>query len=352
MSKKRRTNEGDYKIRYCDTPNCPLYGKLIETKEVYCGQCDYKLELVANTSVGANDDRPPLQFQLTDKATTYKQPDDDAPLVFTRKKGSEGGCADVSDCPIPPQARIIIPLVLHNQWVFLAQTLPVEWIAHLKGSEKDGIVTLNPDGMYFKKQIVEPAHCMPDPSIVEEDLPDTIATVHSHVDMLAKFSLEDHEHFSHPAELVVNKRGAMSGVVRVRLGCGKFSRVPATLTMDYASINPTATLEALKSVMTIAERRTVTQVDRSFYDPQSRTEGTRPTNGDVGNSIRSFGPTALSSEYFKSKEHSQAMDNYHSKGIYATDAELEDVRNRDEFSEHLRTHGSGPRNGKWEDLRS
>lgn len=135
-------------------------------------------------------------------------------------------CADpdVEGCPLVPRKQTLIhlPWEMYQKWIHLCRAFDTEWIAYLKGThdEATGIWTLTE--MYFPKQRANSGHVDAEDG---EILPDTIGSVHSHVGMSAFFSAEDKKHFNHPVEMVVNRSGDLAIAVRMKLGCGKMSRV-------------------------------------------------------------------------------------------------------------------------------
>lgn len=134
---------------------------------------------------------------------------------------------DLKGCPIAKPARVLIPYDMYNQWIFLANQIPTEWIAYLKGFQsKPNEYTIT--GMYFPPQKASGAHCeaVDLPGTIEEG---TIAAVHSHVSMNVFFSAEDERHFNHPIELVVNDRGEIKANGRSKLECGRFHRGDAEI---------------------------------------------------------------------------------------------------------------------------
>jgi hypothetical protein len=153
------------------------------------------------------------------------------PAAATKaKKGSDtfSCAADLEGCPLQPKKNdrlIRLPYEMFNLWVWLALRNDTEWIAYLKGAKDEATGVWTISDMYFPKQRANGAHVDAEDGEIQEG---TIGSVHSHVNMGAFFSVEDKNHWNHPVEMVVNRKGDLAAVVRVQLQCGKFSRVETT----------------------------------------------------------------------------------------------------------------------------
>jgi hypothetical protein len=131
---------------------------------------------------------------------------------------------DVKGCPLPLKEPVVrIPQVMFDEWVFLAQQLDTEWIAYFMGTEREPF-EYDLTECYFPKQTASAATCHAVDGEVREG---TLGSVHSHVAMSAFFSGTDEAHFNHQVELVINRRGEVDSRVRIKLECGRFSRVKA-----------------------------------------------------------------------------------------------------------------------------
>jgi JAB domain-containing protein similar to deubiquitination enzymes len=136
--------------------------------------------------------------------------------------------ADVEGCPIlakNTKARIEMPNVMWRHWNYLTKCFSTEWIAYLKGRKReDGVYEI--ENMYFPKQKANAAHVEAEDGEIQEG---TIGAVHSHVDMGAFFSGEDHKHMNHEIELVINRRAEVAVAVRHQLECGRFTRISGSV---------------------------------------------------------------------------------------------------------------------------
>lgn len=171
---------------------------------------------------------------------------------------------DVKGCPIATAAKVYIPLQMFNKWVFLANQLSTEWIAYLKGYEKENdpgkfVIT----DMYFPKQKGNATHCDAEDGEIQEG---TIAAVHSHVSMNAFFSSEDVAHFNHAIELVVNSRGEIKAIGRTKLECGRYHRGDADIV--FTGCEEELALEKALSEKLTEEKYTTFTTAKSKFDGQ------------------------------------------------------------------------------------
>jgi hypothetical protein len=160
----------------------------------------------------------------------HREPDRRLPIVYhptaTPKVEHDWTCPvqDVKGCPIAKEPIVEVPIEMYRAWTTLAQEFDTEWMAYLIG-EVDaatgrGLIT----EMYFPPQSVSGAHVeQPDESFRVR--PGTIAAVHSHVKMDAFFSVTDEDHANWPIEIVINARGESKMRMRVKLECGRYSRI-------------------------------------------------------------------------------------------------------------------------------
>ncbi|KKL07822.1 hypothetical protein LCGC14_2582160, partial [marine sediment metagenome] len=116
-----------------------------------------------------------------------------------------------------------------------------EWIAYLIGKLEDGKALI--EEVYFPEQTVTGASCEV-PTEVEAK-PNTIGAIHSHVGMEAFWSKTDEDHANWPIEIVLNRKGDYKALMRVKLECGRWSRVNCKLTIS-ASLPSKAMLESLE----------------------------------------------------------------------------------------------------------
>jgi len=235
-----------YSFYACTNRDCPDFEKLkdLRTRKTrFCAECREEMECFgdvdANNALGT-DDTPPQSYVDTGRgltvlkgylpASTSSSKSSPEPLVFgdTKNADIQHQC-DIKGCPIAPSSKPVkIPFSLYHKWLFLCHKFSVEWLAMLTGEETDTEYVLDEDGMYFPVQRVGGAHI--DAETCDE-LPRTIGTIHSHVDMSAYFSSTDYDHFNHPVDMVINRGGKMDCVTRVKLRCGEYQRAKAHLTL-------------------------------------------------------------------------------------------------------------------------
>ncbi len=222
-------------LRACLNKKCSEFGIPHVFKYTkHCIQCGRKTRFIESYS-----DTPPAEYvdgqgKLI-PITTGTKPIEEKPLVFGAGADDpklKSQC-DTKGCPHEPDApNVCVPWDLYQKWIFMAHKLNVEWIAYLTGKLEtatdtaDAAYVLDSNGMYFPEQMATGATVEAE-TCTEKD--GTIAAVHSHVDMSASFSGVDYQHFSHPVELVVNRSGKVSCVVRVQLDCLRYSRVKANV---------------------------------------------------------------------------------------------------------------------------
>lgn len=227
-------------VRYCTTTGCDRCGvphEFPNTGPLTCPECKQK-----TTYLKHDDDTPTVEYVarnnsrllLPASSKESKEADDDRPLLFGSSSDADihVSCGDVEGCPIAPEhgPRVFVPFSLYYKWVWLAHKFSTEWVAFLTGKydEKENEYHLDADGMFFPLQQVTSTNVWAE---TIEERPNTIASVHSHVDMKAFFSGTDSDHFNHPVEMVVNRAGAIDCVTRIPLKCGNFQRVSSAVTL-------------------------------------------------------------------------------------------------------------------------
>lgn len=172
----------------------------------------------------------PAHYGGGGKAGGAGQPGSHGGKLWTPPPDDTFSCEpDLKGCPIyeggKQQPVVRIPVGMFEDWVFLANEFATEWIAYLIGEQTEqelakGGGTIRE--MYFPQQRANGGHC---DAAEGEIRPGVMAAVHSHVGMGVFFSGEDEKHFNHNVELVVNRRRELEVMCRVRLECGRFSRV-------------------------------------------------------------------------------------------------------------------------------
>lgn len=227
MSNVRSTD-----IYICRNHRCRRYRVPIVTNAVRCMECNTRLKAYY---AGPDDkDNPLIDFgdvKVQAAGSTRVLPPPKVDNTFV----GESNC-DVKGCPVAPHARVRVPWPLYQKWVYLCREFDTEWLAYLKGEQTDdGVWNIFEEGMYFPKQTAQAAHVEAADNSVEQE--GTIAAVHSHVDMNAFFSKEDEDHFNHPVEFVVNRKGEMKAVVRVKLDCGRYQRADARIYLTGIDAN-------------------------------------------------------------------------------------------------------------------
>jgi proteasome lid subunit RPN8/RPN11 len=131
---------------------------------------------------------------------------------------------DVSGCPIAVTPQVRVPNEMYQAWTELAGEFNTEWMAYLIGTFDPSTGDAEITEMYFPPQSASGAHVeMPDENFRAR--PGTIAAVHSHVRMDAFFSETDTAHANWPVEIVINARGESKMAARIKLECGRYSRV-------------------------------------------------------------------------------------------------------------------------------
>lgn len=175
---------------------------------------------------------------------------------------------DLQGCPIAKKANVQIPISMFNNWIFLAEQLDTEWIAYLTGELTEG--TENEyviDGMYFPQQKANGAHVEAEDGEIKDR---TIAAVHSHVGMNVFFSKEDQDHFNHNVELVVNRKGEILAVGRVKLECGRFHRGQADI--EFIECDEQIALQAALEQVLVKETYSTkhTQITHASHPTQPK----------------------------------------------------------------------------------
>jgi len=139
--------------------------------------------------------------------------------------------SDIAPCSQAPKACVFMPGDMYINFIHLARRFNTEWLAYLKGTKstdpKTGEIMWEVTDFYFPPQKVTATHVdIPDSYRVEDG---TIGDIHSHVGMGAFFSTEDKKHFNWPLHMVINRKGETDIAIAHTLGCGKTTRLPATL---------------------------------------------------------------------------------------------------------------------------
>lgn len=221
----------------CINDLCNRKHKEVYTDETNCRECGEDLYAVSDEE---EDDLPidglteqEQIYEMSRLSTGRTYPVNDKSSVFSAASDVFSCPSDLSGCPIAQKPGVIVPLAMYHQWIFLAKQLDTEWIAYLKGEQReDGKYVIRE--MYFPKQRANRAHCDAEDG---EILPGTIAAVHSHVDMQVFFSAEDQAHFNHAIEMVVNSRGEIKANGRTQLECGRWHRGDAEIIYTGAEEN-------------------------------------------------------------------------------------------------------------------
>lgn len=131
---------------------------------------------------------------------------------------------DVEGCPIAEPTQVEFPYDLWSSCIELAQDVKTEWLAYLTGELNADTGRARITGMYFPPQAASGGHV----ERTNEDFTPqagTMGALHSHVNMGAFWSATDKEHANWPVEIVINSRGEYEMLMRIKLGCGRYSRV-------------------------------------------------------------------------------------------------------------------------------
>lgn len=141
--------------------------------------------------------------------------------------------ADVKGCPIAVEPQVEMPVELYRACTELAGEFDTEWIAFLIGQMNQQTGRAMITEMYFPPQSASGAHVE---AIDESFRPrtGTIAAIHSHVRMDAFWSKTDEDHANWPIEIVINARGESKCRFRIKLDCGRFSRVDGKVMLTGA----------------------------------------------------------------------------------------------------------------------
>lgn len=132
---------------------------------------------------------------------------------------------DVEKCPIALTPQVRVPSEMYQAWTELAEEFSTEWMAYLVGTFNESTGDAEVTDMYFPPQKATGAHVERPDDVPFEARPGTIGAVHSHVKMQAYFSAEDKAHANWPVEIVINARGESAMAARIKLECGRYSRV-------------------------------------------------------------------------------------------------------------------------------
>ena len=148
-------------------------------------------------------------------------------VVGHTKTNDEWTCPveDLKGCPIAAKPQVEVPLEMWNTWIELAGEFDTEWFANLIGDVNPETGRARITEMYFPPQKASGAHVEIPEDSTFRPRPGTIAAVHSHVKMNAFFSQTDIDHANWPVEIVVNAYGKYDLRMRVKLECGRYSRV-------------------------------------------------------------------------------------------------------------------------------
>lgn len=235
----------------CVNSVCPRKGIIFQPprKQKNCTACNHKLRFYWDgNGAQQSDDKPPAGFVREQLLLASTEAEKDEAFV------GESNC-DVKGCPVAPdgKVRVEVPWALYQQWVWLAKTYDVEWIAYLKGACVKGVWKIAEEGMYFPKQTATGTHVEAEDNSVEGE--GIVAAVHSHVGMGAFFSGEDEKHFNHGVEFVVNNKGDIEAMVRVKLECGRYQRAKGKVMLMGA--DSVLSLEAALDKQLTIEKATV-----------------------------------------------------------------------------------------------
>lgn len=164
------------------------------------------------------EDRLPLHYRESGRTTqiTFSGIEPEPQSTWT--------CAsdEVNECPIASKPSVYIPFAMFRLWTEMAFRIDTEWMAYLTGEQTARGLEVRE--MYFPAQTVSGAHVDTVDALVEIK-PGTIGKVHSHAQMGAFFSAQDEAHQNWPVELVINAKGEVVARQRVKLECGRWSRV-------------------------------------------------------------------------------------------------------------------------------
>lgn len=262
-------------LKFCPNANCALGGTIIETTQKLClnRECNSKLRYY-----NWRDDKLPgplaqargkvLELRKGNKQPHLLEAKDEGPTVLTSD-------CDIKGCPIVQAPRVHFPLTLFNRCLFLCKAVSTEWMAYLRGEEKDGVYIIGEE-LLFPKQLVHAAHVQ---AADDAEIPEgTFAAIHSHVNFSASFSGEDDQHFNHQVEFVMNRSSELNAVARVKLECGRFQRVPCDITLTGAAAF-LPDLTALKAQM--IEDKTYSSIKWAKNGSEGTILSTTPSNGEA-----------------------------------------------------------------------
>jgi proteasome lid subunit RPN8/RPN11 len=163
--------------------------------------------------------------------------------------------SDIAPCSQAPKACVFMPAEMYVNFIHLCRSFKTEWLAYLKGTKEvndKGEVLWEITDFYFPPQTVTASHVdIPDDYRPEEG---TIGDIHSHVDMSAFFSAEDKKHFNWPVHIVINRKGETDIALAHTLGCGKTTRLPATLYTTSSDSQDTL-VKSLEEKLTLPGQR-------------------------------------------------------------------------------------------------
>lgn len=207
-----------------------------------------------------------------------------------REEGSDGDlftveCDDLSGdkkCPVAKQPKLSIPRAIYEDWRGLCRAFRVEWQAHVVGKYDESAGLAEVESFYFNPQVVSAATVTNVESLCEYR-PGTIGCVHSHVDMGAFFSGQDVAHANWPVEIVINSRGEIKCIFRLKLECGRYARVPARV-VTVGTPTPPPSFDALKDALTKgieweAGRRNSSQSEHTQAAPAPAQEAPAQSGG-------------------------------------------------------------------------
>ena len=153
------------------------------------------------------------------------------PSYYTPKPDHDWTCtvADTVGCPIAT-AQVEMPVEMYQACTELAGEFATEWIAFLKGDLNQAGGRARITSMYFPPQSASGAHVeVPDETFRPE--PGTIGAIHSHNTMGAFWSKTDEDHANWPIEIVINAKGESKMRMRVKLECGRWSRIDGKIVL-------------------------------------------------------------------------------------------------------------------------
>lgn len=245
----------------CSNPDCRQFG--IPVRNTWNGRCNRcRVELITNQEYhqwfeSMDITNRPVDKSRNGKVLTAKPEVKSDGLVFTCE-------STLSGCPIAASepVKVLMPFTLYNECHWLTKQFNTEWLAYLQGKlEADGSYSIEP-GLYFPKQTATTAHV----TVSDGERPPegSIAAIHSHVDFGVFFSKEDEDHFNHPVEMIINRKGDVIANALSTLKCGSLHRGPATVLLTGAPTESKAKLQEMLVVTSYTNKATSQWEDRPY----------------------------------------------------------------------------------------